>query len=529
MANITGTLNASVTPTSTAVAIGEGTFYLFKAHAPDIAGISSATFVTQIGGTLNESITPSLIGAGQGANSGTLDASVRPTLTGTGTGNNKGTLDANIRPTLTGVGKILNGQLDASVTPTIVATGSVQHFTFGTLNESIAPSLVGAGNPWSSRLDALISLTLTGQGETLYGRLDEQITQLTSTAQGQTLIALSGANTLPALTISAQIDPGITAELTFPDLTISAASSVSNLITVDTTLPMLTLESNDGITVDETLPPLTSSASLLTGRTYRVNTTLPALTSAAQMDGDYSASADLTTPLLTIQASIFSGSGASVAATLPSLTILSQLAPGKLFDASLTLPALTGDATAFQELILEAALTLPALTSSAFIDNVDTLIVSTFSVNTENLEVTEYSNYDFLSMAMFNGKPVGVGAAGIYELSGGDDAGTNIDASALFGFDDLGTANMKRMFNAYLGYKSDGAVEVQISIDGEPAVRTYTVNKISGTTGIKRGRATIAKGLRSRYWQVGVKNVAGSDLELDTLDLYVHETKRKVQ
>lgn len=528
MANITGTLDKSITPTGAAQGLGEGSYLItVSGGSEDSPGAANA--FQEIEGTLDKPIVLTLDGQGQGAITGTLDKSIVLTLDGEAKLLN-GQLDKPIILTLDGAGSGNNsGLLDKPITLTLDSAVSVRTLINADLDKAIPLTLDGAGNPWSSRLDAPITLTLDGAGTISYGRVDATL-PLTLDGAGGVLVALSGAMTLPApWTIEAQIDPGITVALTLPALTISASISTSNDATVNATLPMLTLESNDGFTVNQTLPSLEISASLLTGRVCRVDTLLPALTSAAQMDGDYSGSASLIFPLLTSHATIFSGSGASVLAVIPSLTILSELAPGKLFDAALTLPLLTGEASAFQELFMDAALTLPALTSAALIDNVDTLIVSTFSVNTENLEVTQYSNYDFLALAMFNGNPVGINATGIYELSGSDDAGTDIDASALFGFDDFGTANMKRMFNAYLGYKSDGAIEIQISIDGEPAVRTYAVGKVSGTTGIKRGRATIAKGLRSRYWQVGVKNVAGSDLELDTLDLYTHETKRKVQ
>ena len=162
-------------------------------------------------------------------------------------------------------------------------------------------------------------------------------------------------------------------------------------------------------------------------------------------------------------------------------------------------------------------------------DNGAALITTTHVFNTENMAATEYSNYDFIAMSMFNGVPVGISSTGVFELTGANDNGTDIAVDVLSGFDDLGTEDLKRMPNAYLGFKSDGAIQFQVSIDGEPAVRIYNVAKVSNTSGIKRGRVKVAKGLKSRYWQVGVKNVAGSDIELEDLGLYTQQFKRKVQ
>jgi hypothetical protein len=399
------------------------------------------------------------------------------------------------------------------------------------LDASVTPTLTGVGVSQYGRLNETIPLTLSGAGVSQYGRLDENIS-ITLSGAGFNNAKYHGDMTLPAMesgALNRMESDAKSAYLTLPKFTIEAEASGATLLFAELVLPMLLLEAGDK-GANLTLPSLLIEAEMLSGRTANVDTTLPALQSTGQMDGDYAGQADLTLPALTATGNMIAGSGDVVmAGELPSLTMQSFLSAGKNYEAALILPALEVEAEAYQELFINAELTLPALRADAFIDNVGTLAVSAYSVNTENLELTEYSNYDFLSMAMFNGKPVGISATGIYELLGSNDAGTEIDASALFGFDDLGTSHMKRMFYAYLGYKSDGEVEVQISIDGEPALRYYTVKKISGTTGIKRGRAKIAKGLRSRYWQVGIKNVAGSDLELDTLDLYVHETKRKVQ
>jgi hypothetical protein len=487
----------------------------------------------------------------------TLDAPVTVTLAGAAKNLDHCTLDAPILLTLTSVGTVLpiKATLDAAVPITVAAAADVERI--GTLDAPIPITLTGVGQyGQNALLDKPITLTLTGtaSGE-VKGQLNRYLSQtgsvLTLAGAGNvqplkaalatsitlTLAAVeertasspAGVATIPSFTGDAVASTAPNNSSVLPRFVGTAVLSSNGLATASGLLPAFSGSASTGHSSNSTLPALTGSATSQAGELLASVTTLPVLTTNAVLVPDTNSYSTTSIPALIGSSTVVSVSTGVSTTTLPTILTDAVLLAGIDSSSSTELLAFTGSAVLQSDQVLVSITALPALATAAVMDNGVTLATSTFVFNTENLAATEYSNYDFIAMAMFNGVPVGIGSGGVYELTGTDDAGTNIDVDVLSGFDDLGTEDLKRMPNVYIGYKSDGDVQVQVSIDGEPAVRTYTVTNVSNTSGIKRGRAKPARGLKSRYWQVGVKNVIGSDIELEDFGLYVQQFNRKAQ
>lgn len=502
--------------------------------------------------TLDGSITPTLVGLGKNLEHCTLDAPIVLTCVAVGEVPSKanldetivltsasavdvvrpGSLDAPIPLTLTGVAAYgQNALLDKPITLTLGAIGKVEikgrlSATLSTLN----PITLNASGevPNKAQLTGTIPVTLVAQGQLNNAVLAQSIT-LTLASATETLPRLLGASTIPSFTGDAVLEGPPSNSITLPAFTGNAVVLSERVYNASAILPALIGNASTGHSSTATLPALVGSATLKGGNSLTAITALPALTGDADLIPDSSGYSDTTIPAFTGSSTVVSSSTGIALQILPSVVSDAVLLAGLDSNSSTVLPALTGTAILESDQILVSVTTLPALITTAAMDNGATLTTSTFVFNTENMATTEYSNYDFIAMAMFNGVPVGIGSGGVFELTGADDNGVDIDVNVLSGFDDLGTEDLKRMPNAYVGYKSDGDIQFQVSIDGQPAVRTYRLEKVSNTSGIKRGRAKPAKGLKSRYWQVGVKNVAGSDIELEDLGLYVQQFNRKAQ
>ena len=505
----TATLDATIVLTPTTVAKNLGDCKLAETL---LFTLTSAAHTDHLKADLDQPILLSIAAAGDIIRTATLDVPIPLVLTGVADYGQNALLDKPITITLTGVAKTENkGQLNRQLT------------------EITAMTLTSAADvqPLKATLDKPLLLTLTGQAQLNTATLASTIV-LTSTTATTQKFNLNGAGTLPAFTGDAETS-FISSISTLPVLTGTAVLLGANNYVGVGTLPAFTGLSTTGYSSDTALPSLIGASSAIGGNLYDSNAALPALTTDAVLLPDLSASSVTALPAFTGTSIVVSTGIITSAVNLPALTGDSITLAGIEYIGVAALSSFIGDAIMQSGQFAVSITTLPAFTADAITDNGVPLTTTTHVFNTENLLATEYSNYDFLAMAMFNGVPVGISTAGVFELSGSDDDGVDIAVDVLSGFSDLGTEDLKRMSNVYLGYKSDGDVQVQVSIDGEPAVRTYTVSKISSTTGIKRGRAKPGKGLKSKYWQVGVKNVLGSDLELNDLGLYVEQFNRKVQ
>lgn len=507
---ITGTLDKPITPVSV-------TFVKNLDHVElDAPILLTSTTVVDVPNkaTADGSLTPSIVAAGDVVGLATLAQSITPVLTGVGQYGQNATLDKPL-----------------SLTLASAATGSVTGTLQRTINTLHPITSVGVADvqPHKGALAKAVTLVLTGQGQLNSGILDTLISTLTVASTTTQLSALRGIADMPAFTGAAVLEGQEGNSVTLPAFTGNAVSFSTSITIATMVLPSFIGQATTGHTSKTTLPKFTGNARIENGNSYISMTTLPSFIGDAVLEPDLSARSETTLPSFTGTSEVVSVSDAQSVVNLPALTGDSVALAGVEHIGIATLPSFIGDAIMQSGQFIISVTTLPAFVGNAVTDNGGVLAVTTHVFNTENMAATEYSNYDFLAMAMFNGVPVGISSAGVFELSGSDDDGVDIAVDVLSGFSDLGTEDLKRMSNVYLGYKSDGDIQVQVSIDGEPAVRTYTVAKISNTTGIKRGRAKPGKGLKSKYWQVGVKNVLGSDLELNDLGLYVEQFNRKVQ
>lgn len=146
-------------------------------------------------------------------------------------------------------------------------------------------------------------------------------------------------------------------------------------------------------------------------------------------------------------------------------------------------------------------------------------------MNANTSAVSRYIQYPFNSFADLGTAQLGAMEDGIYELGGDTDAGADINAAVLTGRDDFNESVMKRMLKAYLGLATDGQMYLT-TITNEDERRTYLLDV--NNTSVREAKIDLGRGVKSRYWQFEITNVAGSDFEIEAVEWYPVLLTRRV-
>lgn len=139
------------------------------------------------------------------------------------------------------------------------------------------------------------------------------------------------------------------------------------------------------------------------------------------------------------------------------------------------------------------------------------------NINLANMAVTQYCNYDFNSFCQIGDKCFGASEDGIFELSGNDDADTDIDAFFELPVSDFGISSMKKIRSAYIGGEADGELTLTLK-DDEANSRSYPLDLTSGS--LQSGaKVAVGRDGLSRYWQIKISNTNGVYFAVDAIEL----------
>lgn len=149
----------------------------------------------------------------------------------------------------------------------------------------------------------------------------------------------------------------------------------------------------------------------------------------------------------------------------------------------------------------------------------------TLNINLSNMAVTQFCDYDYNSFCKIGDKYFGACENGIFELTGKDDAGANIDAFFELVVSDFGISNVKRIRKIYVGYEAKGDLTVTTK-DNEDNSRSYTLSYLDYDRQ-NGGEVAVGRDGLGRYWQIRIDNVDGCYFAVDSIELALTILGRK--
>jgi len=154
---------------------------------------------------------------------------------------------------------------------------------------------------------------------------------------------------------------------------------------------------------------------------------------------------------------------------------------------------------------------------------------TTYVINLRNGAVTEYTGFTFTSITRHRDTYLATGfdsngVEGVFTLGGIDDNGTPIDAEFLTGLNDFGTMKKKRIPQASLHLRGDGPLEL-ITVEDEMTRRTFPIAPASHE-GLHFRRLRLLRRKGATNWQVGVRNINGSDFQIGSINLEMEGSRR---
>ena len=160
--------------------------------------------------------------------------------------------------------------------------------------------------------------------------------------------------------------------------------------------------------------------------------------------------------------------------------------------------------------------------------NIADEVYDAWVMNTETGGVWQYTNYPFTSYTKFGGKYYGIKEDGLYEITGTDDDGTDIEASIKTGLLDFGTSKLKRVPKAFLGLHANGDMLLNVTHTTEEG-KVTNWHRLEARSDAPEGmQVKLGRGPKARYWQFELKTVDGTDFSMDDLKVFPIVLKRRI-
>ena len=325
----------------------------------------------------------------------------------------------------------------------------------------------------------------------------------------------------------------LTGSARIPQLDVVATIDNASVGTGTVRLPQLQTQGEIDGDMDVDLPLLQVVGTIVPGRVYFTDSLglpIPVLQVVGAGISQQLSVGTIPLPLLRVLGEILPGSVITGSVELPQLQVDGFLFIPNQGTGSILLPALDIDPLSFIAAgsIGGGSVTLPFVRVEGVVVNGVTLTGTVWVMNTETFETTNYLNFDFDSLVSFNEQPYGVTSSGIFLLEGDDDDGTDINARILTGISDRGDENLSEVAQLYLQYEGQSVI-LQLLPDGQQKIREYEIVRRSNSSGIIHARAKGSRGLRSRSWQMGFRNLSGGDFTFDKMGLLIRQLTRKTR
>jgi hypothetical protein len=150
------------------------------------------------------------------------------------------------------------------------------------------------------------------------------------------------------------------------------------------------------------------------------------------------------------------------------------------------------------------------------------MITLGIAMETENFSPSQYANFNFNSLCMFNGVMLGAGADGIMELEGDTDNGVNIRAFFQLPSTDLGAHNQKKVRSLILSGEQKGHLKLTLVADNTNNTDYYV--DLNGVMAQGSVKVDLNSDDIGRFVGLLVENIDGADFSIDVIDVLVLAT-----
>lgn len=132
---------------------------------------------------------------------------------------------------------------------------------------------------------------------------------------------------------------------------------------------------------------------------------------------------------------------------------------------------------------------------------------------------SQYQGFNFNSMVRFGDRFIGANETGLSAIGGRMDNGAPIQAEIETPLHDLGVSNKKRVRFLYLGYETNGALDIKLTFDQKAtASATKRVTNLERDVQ-QRNRVPYPRNIYGRYFTINIRNVNGSFIGLDSIEI----------
>ena len=140
------------------------------------------------------------------------------------------------------------------------------------------------------------------------------------------------------------------------------------------------------------------------------------------------------------------------------------------------------------------------------------------AMNMKKLAISQYGNFDFNSMTMFNGVPLGANSDGIYTLfDADDDDGTNIDAFIETITSNFGIPSKKKPRRMYVSLEASRDITLKLKTDeGDYEEYRFTPTQVNQLQ--HRVSVNVKSRHKGDFWMIRIENEDGCDFSIDSID-----------
>lgn len=141
------------------------------------------------------------------------------------------------------------------------------------------------------------------------------------------------------------------------------------------------------------------------------------------------------------------------------------------------------------------------------------------ALNMKEVAVSQYDNFDFNSMTVFNGVPIGSNSNGIYSLfDKDDDDGADINSILELVVTDFGLQTKKKPRRVYIGYEASGNMVFKIKAD-DGDYKVYHLKPVKTSQLQHRTAIAVTSKQKGVYWLTRVENKEGCDFSIDAVEM----------